>query len=169
MKEIKLSQRGKNKDKFVALVDDEDFEYLNQWNWCAAKNGNTYYVQRSIRTKDKIITVKMHRVIMNTPNGIKTDHRDRNGLHCERHNLRNCTNAQNGANRQSWGRSKYLGVTYQNGKIKAQIQTNGKTTHLGYYKTEELAAKAYDTKAQELFGEFANLNFKEPFLNKAAV
>ena len=44
MKQIELSQ---NK---VALVDDEDFEWVNQWKWHAIKSrGNLFYVVRSER------------------------------------------------------------------------------------------------------------------------
>ncbi len=44
--------------------------------------------------------------------------------------------------------------------IHAHIQIKEKYVCLGAYKTEELAAKAYDIKAKEIQGEFANLNFK---------
>lgn len=38
---------------------------------------------------------------------------------------------------------------------------NGKTIYLGSYNTSEEAARVYDTKAKELFGDFALLNFPE--------
>lgn len=37
MKEIKLGKTG-----FVTLVDDEDFEYLNQFKWYVSKKKNNY-------------------------------------------------------------------------------------------------------------------------------
>lgn len=164
MKEIKLTQG------FVAMVDDEDFEWLNQWKWHARKDDNGYYAGRSIylgggSKNQKIKTISMHRLIMNTPKGMETDHIDHNGLNNQRHNLRNATHSQNQYNRLPRGSSKYLGVTVlQNGKekgrITAEIRCNGRRINLGRFKTEEEAARAYDLKAKEFYGEFANLNFK---------
>jgi len=156
MKEIKLTQ-GK-----VALVDDEDFEYLNQWKWCAIKNCRTFYAIRTGYDPCKK-TIRMHRIILNSPLGILTDHIDHNGLNNQKSNLRICTAAQNGYNKLPIG--KYKGVYYNesDGKmhIRAQIMHNYKTYFLGYFNTEEEAARVYDVKAKELFGEFANLNFKD--------
>ena len=170
MKEIKLNQKVKYKDKFVALVDDEDYEYLNQFNWHAFKNCNTYYVIRNVSLKlvSTHTSISMHRTIMNTTKGMEVDHIDHNGLNNQKSNLRNCTMQQNQTNRRSYGESKYLGVSFIHGKyknkklkyIQAAIQSNKKLIYLGCFKTEEEAARAYDTKAKELHGEFANLNFK---------
>ena len=57
--------------------------------------------------------------------------------------------------------SKFKGVCFnkQVKKWQAYIRFNGKLIHLGRYKSELVAAEAYDKKAVELFGEFANLNF----------
>lgn len=57
--------------------------------------------------------------------------------------------------------SKFVGVTYikESDKWQSRISYQGTRIHLGYFKTDELAAKAYDKKAVELFGTDAKLNF----------
>ena len=169
MKKIKLTQGQ------FAQVDDSDYPWLNVWKWHARRCKFTYYALRaSKRINGKQKVIHMHRLIMNTPDNEEVDHRDFNGLNCQRHNMRNCTHGQNMKNRKSRGRSRYLGVHILDCTIKgkiysyivAQIYINGKNAHLGCFKTEELAAKAYDEKAKEIHGEFANLNFKEFPLNK---
>jgi hypothetical protein len=150
MKEIKLTQ-GK-----FAQVDDEDFEWINQWKWYAQKSNKYIYAARYSKGK----YYYMHRVIMNPDLLHEVDHKDRNGLNNQKNNLRICSHQQNAMNSKSReGSSKYIGVCYKDKYITAQIVINNKTIHLGYFKTEEDAAFARDLKAKELFGEFANLNF----------
>jgi hypothetical protein len=161
MKEIKLTQ-GK-----VALVDDEDFEYLNQFKWHAKKGCNTFYAKRSIKGS----TLSMHSLIMKPPHGFEIDHKDLNGLNNQKDNLRICTRSQNQANRKkAKGNSRYLGVCRLKGEIYngkkyrdtiiATINKDNKLIYLGSFKTEEEAAIAYDIAAKKLHGEFAYLNFK---------
>jgi hypothetical protein len=163
MKEIKLTQ-GK-----VALVDDEDYEYLNQFNWCAIKCGGLFYARRHENNNGKYRKVFMHRFILDAPVGYEVDHINHNGLDNQRNNIRICTISQNRSNAQSRGSSVYLGVCIMKIKYKnktysyitAHIAKNKKSKHLGVFKTEEEAALAYDNAAREYHGEFANLNFKQ--------
>ena len=106
MKEIKLNHG------YVTLVDDEDFEYLNQWKWQLNKTGNCIYVDRITTTNKIRKVIKMHRLIMNTPKDMQVDHIDHNGLNNQKNNLRNCSVAQNRMNRKPSGTTKYLGVRY---------------------------------------------------------
>lgn len=79
-------------------------------------------------------------------------------------NCRWVTQKQNLMNKKKYPRNKsgYKGVSpYKGGKSwRAIIAKDGKDYYIGnYFKTKEDAARAYDVKAKELFGEFAVLNF----------
>jgi hypothetical protein len=159
MKTINLSQGQ------VALVDDWNYEWLNQWKWYARKdkNGN-YYAQRNPGPRGAKV-ILMHRLIMQTPNDKEVDHQDHNGLNCLESNMRNCTHKQNCANIS--GRkdaiSTFIGVTYDKNRInkkwRAQIRLGNKNLRIGNYETETEAAIAHDDIAKLNHGEFANLNF----------
>jgi hypothetical protein len=154
MKLIPLSQ-GK-----FAMVDDEDYEYLSQFKWNAHKNGKTYYAERYNTVNGKQLYSRMHREVMNTPKGMEVDHRDHNGLNCQKHNLRNCTHKQNMSNQRSRGYSKYRGVMWVAPRKKWTAVILNPRCYIGYYDDEITAAKEYDKVAKERYGEFANLNFK---------
>jgi hypothetical protein len=133
MKKIKLTQ-GK-----FALVDDEDFEFLSQWKWCAQRGVNTFYAIRSSRKPDgKRTTIKMHQVLAKLM-GFKriADHIDENGLNNQRHNLQDLTTKQNGekARLSKANTSGHKGVHWykQTSKWQVQIVHNGKKKHLGYF------------------------------------
>jgi|6_EtaG_2_1085325.scaffolds.fasta_scaffold08028_3 hypothetical protein len=158
MKKIKLSQ-GK-----YALVDDEDFEYLNNYKWSALKDNKTYYAVSSLIidpvTKKKK-AIKMHRVIMKTPKGMDTDHINGDGLDNRRENLRVCTHAENSRNRgiNKNNTSGYKGVYWKKDRKKwaAQIRNNGKVVGLGGFDRKEQAYAAYCQAAKEFYKDFAKI------------
>lgn len=140
------------------LVDGEDYERLNQHKWYARKTPYTYY---AIRHKGQGI-IYMHREILNAPAHLETNHRNHNGLDNRKTNLRVCTRAQNTQNarpREVTSKFKGIGWYKSRSKWRAKIFCNGKHYHIGYFFDEDIAAKAYDKKAKELFGEFAITNF----------
>lgn len=156
MKEITLTQ-GK-----VALVDDDVFEYLNQWKWHYQKVEKTGYAIRSEGPKHHQRFILMHRVIMNTPSDQEVDHADHEGCNNQRYNMRNCTHASNMQNRtkQIGNTSGYKGVYFykRDKKWVASISLNDNIVYLGRFTTPEDAARAYDKAALEHYGEFALLN-----------
>jgi len=159
MQEIELTQ---NK---YAIIDDEDFERVNQFKWYANYSNGYWRAVRHIK-KDtgKRASQLMHRFIMNTSKGMDTDHKNHNGLDNRKSNLRICTHAENMMNQLPRKRkitSEYKGVYWDREckKWRTRIIPNNKHLHLGYFVNEITAAKMYDRKAKELFGEFACLNF----------
>lgn len=167
MKEIKLSQSIKRKNhilNLVAFVDDNDYDYLNQWAWCADKSKNTYYAHRCITVGGKRFKIKMHRLIIGVYSPeVLIDHRDGDGLNNCKNNLRVCTPAQNSMNRlplKIGKSSKYKGVHLdKGGRWIASIGGKKKSDrYLGTFGSEVDAAKAYNEAAKKHFGEFAKLN-----------
>ncbi len=68
------------------LVDNEDYEFLNQWKWLSAKNGNTFKAIRYETINNKKCAILMHREIMKAKTGQEIDHKDNNGLNNQRNN-----------------------------------------------------------------------------------
>ena len=161
MKKIPLTQ-GK-----FALVDDADFEWLNQHKWYAHKSGSYYtlYATRKVCLDNhKRIKEKMHRIILGLQPGDKQqcDHIDRNGLNNQRSNLRICTVAQNQQNskKRRGCTSKYKGVHWHSDieKWHSSIWVNKKSIHLGYFDLETDAGLAYNNAAPKHFRNFAAPN-----------
>jgi len=158
MKKILLTQ-GK-----IALVDDEDYDLVNNYKWYARKHRNTWYAYHK-NYKHGIKTWTMHRFIMehhiSNNNWLQIDHINCNGLDNRLRNMRYVTDKQNCQNRyKSWGISKYKGVNWNkcNKKWRARILSDGRRISLGCFYSENLAAVAYNIAALYYFGKYAHLN-----------
>lgn len=99
MREIELT-KGK-----VALVDDNDYDWITQWKWSARFDEGTksYYAVRQQKYignngRPKYKTIYMAREIMNTPPNLICDHFNHNTLDNQKGNLRNITKMQNNQN-----------------------------------------------------------------------
>ena len=154
MKKIKLT-KGQS-----TIVDDCDFESLSGHKWCVSKGKGNFYAARSEDGR----TILMHRQIIDAPQGMDVDHINHNGLDNRRFNLRACTRSQNLGNQRKQRNAtfKYKGICWEHtNSWSARICLNYTQIYLGTFKSEFLAAKAYDYAAKRLFGEFAYLNFHE--------
>jgi L-fucose mutarotase/ribose pyranase (RbsD/FucU family) len=158
MKEIQLTQ-GK-----VALVDDEDYEYLNQWKWQANQKGNKrFYASRYKMIEGKYSVIYLHRFILKiSDKNIFIDHANMNTLDNRKSNLRICNRSQNTCNteKNTYNLCGYKGVSFDKrcNKYFAVIKFNQKRYYLGYYIDPKDAAKAYNDGAIKYHGEFAKLN-----------
>lgn len=151
---------------YKTIVDTSDFEMLNAYSWQATRRRSGIYARRTVNSLPKRY-IYMHRQILGLDHGDdrQGDHKMGNTLDNRRQNLRIATRSQNKANsrRDRLAASGFRGVERvqrRSGiRYKAHIKTGGVTHQLGCFDCIEDAACAYDIKAQELFGEFALLNF----------
>ena len=140
------------------LVDDIDFDYLNQWTWRRAFGTRTSYVKRMKRKGNSFLNIFMHRVVMRAylhdydfpewmpiSKWLEIDHKNHLGLDNRRQNLRVVTHRQNGQNKRSalGATSRFLGVWKQHRFWKSAVTLGGSRIFLGNFLDEEEAGVAY--------------------------
>lgn len=136
------------------LVSDDDWHDLKKIRWYICSHTG-YAFNNDFQT--------MHALLMPCEKGMVVNHVNGNRLDNRRENLEVATASENAHMRRfkkEGAHSRYFGVTWQK-QIKrwgAQIKKDHKKYYLGVYKVEEDAARAYNAKAVELYGDRANLN-----------
>lgn len=127
MKEIILS--GKKANGKSVKVDDDDYNKYNHLAWHLSDTG--YAVRRNNGE-----TIRLHRLIMNCPEGMVVDHLNGDTLDNRKCNLRICTQLENANNRHN-----IKGYCYDRSKRKYMVRYRNK--FYGRYETEEEAKRAY--------------------------
>ncbi len=148
---------------FEIEVDDDMYEELSKSVWYAC-SGTKQYAQRKVKAPNGIFwNQKLHQTILGLPrkSGVVVDHIDRNPLNCRKSNLRMVTFQENSWNRSKRKRettSRYTGVSWATHQ-RWVATIDGE--HIGYFDSEENAAKAYDYEARQRRGAFAVVNFPD--------
>ena len=166
---IFIETKGKyfpGKHTIIISTEDWDKVKVHRWRLLASPRNTTPYVIASLAkgiNRPKKTHIWLHHLILGKPQkGMVADHINHNGLDNRKENLRFATRGQNGANRRAPknSTSQYLGVYWhkRHKKWSSQVRHNGKRYHLGMFTCEHQAALAYNKKAIEIHGEFANLN-----------
>ena len=163
MRRIQLTQ-GR-----FALVDNEDYDEIASYKWCAhqRQNSKNCYAVRTVRLSfGRYKTVYMHRAILSPGPRLEVDHANGNGLDNRRSNIRACTHSENIRNRAKRAKasSQFKGVSWNVAARRwaANIHSGpDRQIFLGYFADEVEAAKSYDAAARHHFGRFARLNFDD--------
>lgn len=146
--------QASNGTKF--LIEEDDLHLVEPYNWHIDRSGYIYR-HRWFDGKDK--PLRLHRVIVNAPQGMDVDHVNKVRHDNRRSNLRVCTRQQNifNSKRRSNNTTGYKGVTVKRGKYRARIRIGGKEIVLGHFQTAKEAGDAYDKAAIQHHKEFAYL------------
>lgn len=150
---------------YVTIVDDDDYDWLSQWDWYAGINGigTTVNAVRASRSENsnRPLRVYMHRQILGLQAGDKGegDHRSGDTLDNRRANLRIVSRIQNSVNRKLLSNNKcgHRGIYWDWGRRKwrARITVNKKVIRLGRYADIEDAIAARIEAEELYFGEYS--------------
>lgn len=150
----------------VALVDNEDYSKVKQYKWRFLYNNFKKDKDSGYAVSGFRPIILMHRLILETPVGLFTDHINNNKLDNRRKNLRIVTRQQNATNRLKFKNkstsSIFKGVSKEKEQdvYRVSVVVEKKIVKINGFKNEHYAALAYDLWANDLYGQYANLNFK---------
>jgi hypothetical protein len=96
---IEVYNRGHQK-YFYVFIDTEDLELVKSTARSITAYANFHSNYCTISRKDTKKLQPLHRLIMNTPDGMVVDHINHNGLDNRKKNLRNCTKSENAKNKR---------------------------------------------------------------------
>jgi len=139
-------------DKSLILIDIDDIPLVNKHRWCQDSRG---YAQSNINGRN----VRLHRFLLQLPEGVLGDHKDGNVLDNRRNNIRPCNHQENSRNKGLMPNNKsgVPGVFWEEKRNKwlAVIGINRSTKHLGYFDDFNMAVEAREKAVAKYFGEFA--------------
>ncbi len=152
-----------------AIVDAEDYSFLSRWKWQHSNNGyalRTTNVGGRVKNGGKRVTILMHRLILQPPDGMVVDHINGNKLDNRRENIRISSQSENCQSRRMAknNTSGFKGVSWgeRSKKWLSYITIKGKLKLLGEFKDPISAAIAYNMAARFYFKEYALLNKIHP-------
>lgn len=146
---------------YSTQVDNEDYENLSRYKWCAKLSRNAVYAVRnsSIKNGAKKRTIHMHREIMHPASGLVVDHINGDTLNNTKSNLRVCTHKENIRNARLHidSNSGFRGVSFMKskGKYRARITKDYVEYHLGLFSKIEDAVRARLDAEKGYHKEFA--------------
>ena len=144
----------------AAMVDAADFEWLNQRKWHAP--GGTGYATGTIEGRQVLHAPAHHERAAGIA---RRSHQWQQVGQPAGQSPRVCTAAENAGNRRKVrGTSRFKGVFWnarRAGNGRRSSGAGARRLTWGSSTDEVDAARAYDCKAMELFGEFACLNFPQ--------
>lgn len=130
-----------------AQVSDEDYDYLNQFNWCPiGGRGGPYAGRGSDKNREYMHMEVLKRMRIEIPFDMEVDHRDQNSLNNQRENLRVVTKSINRHNTRTQhnNTSGCRGVKFNERAYRwiATINIRGTRIHLGSFIDYEKAVEA---------------------------
>ncbi len=148
------------------LVSPDDRDLVDQYPYSVSSFG---YVIVSMGSRDR--QYALHRVVAERmygpcPDGMVVDHVNRNRLDNRRENLRYVDRVLHSHNRTTRSKNGYRGVEKNTtgGGYRGSIKKNGVRYRSSTYRTSEEAARWYDRKARELYGDDAVTNKESGWL-----
>jgi len=161
----------------TVILDDKVYEYLTsdaylvkidlinnlrrhssgcavfQKTWSQAKGGyktETIYLHKLVAEKFLNKQKSKTKNLVGAVNGNKLD--------CRTENLIWRSRSVASRQRKTSSKTGYTGVYKENNRYRAVISINRKSVHIGMYDTPEEAARAYNKKSKELYGDDGKIN-----------